>query len=110
MASSIPNQLIWRVALGVALSVPLACGEEENPEPSSTFTTGPGSSSSGNQGGGNDGGGGVGGNCEGPNGCFDCPPTQNVHFLNACTDAQCAFFDNEARLPLYEGPDLPPIP
>jgi hypothetical protein len=58
------------------------------------------------------GGGGTGGapNCDGPNGCYSCKPTVDVQFLNACTNAQCSPFDNVARLPLYNGGNLPPVP
>jgi hypothetical protein len=30
--------------------------------------------------------------------------------LNACTDSQCSHFDNVARLPNYNGGNLPPLP
>jgi hypothetical protein len=49
-------------------------------------------------------------NCDGPNGCFACAPQANKEFLNACTNAQCSPFDNVARLPLYNGGNLPPVP
>jgi hypothetical protein len=43
-------------------------------------------------------------------GCFACEPSSLVDFLNACTEGQCAPFDN-GRLPLYEpGKPLPVIP
>lgn len=48
--------------------------------------------------------------CVGNDGCFACEPTTEPEILEACTDAQCEPFDNEARLPLYEGSDLPPLP
>ncbi|HVJ94024.1 MAG TPA: hypothetical protein VM580_29745 [Labilithrix sp.] len=49
--------------------------------------------------------------CTSPEGCFSCEPVNLVDFLNACTDDQCAPFDNVARLPLYEpGKPLPPVP
>lgn len=49
--------------------------------------------------------------CEGPNGCFDCPPTRPVEVLNACTDATCEPFANKERLPLLgEDGTLPPLP
>jgi hypothetical protein len=114
-----------------------ACSDNGNPQPNPHFTTssGPGSggattttsASSANTGGasgtaggttGNTGGaggsdagtGGSGGNCDGPAGCYDCPPHTNSQFLNQCTNAQCAAFDNAARLPLYNGGNLPPVP
>ncbi|NUP07293.1 MAG: hypothetical protein HOW73_14660 [Polyangiaceae bacterium] len=95
-----------------------ACGDDTNQNPTSTFTTstgggtsdGGGGQGAGGNGGAPEGGNGAGGNCEGPDGCFACEPTKNEHFLNACTEAQCSPFDNEARLPLYNGGDLPPVP
>lgn len=50
-------------------------------------------------------------NCDGPDGCYACPPTTQDQFLNACTDAASAVFDNEARLPLLNADgSLPPLP
>jgi len=43
-------------------------------------------------------------------GCFQCAPVQLEDFLNACTDATCVAFDNAARLPLFTGGSLPPLP
>lgn len=43
-------------------------------------------------------------------GCFQCTPTTDEDFLNACTDGTCVAFDNAARLPLYNGGNLPPLP
>jgi hypothetical protein len=106
---------IAALTIGLFSSV-AACDDSENPTPtSSTFTTstGPGAGGNGGNGGSGDGGnagGGTGGDCTSAEGCWDCAPTQNVHFLNACTDAACSPFDNVARLPLYNGGDLPPIP
>jgi hypothetical protein len=53
-----------------------------------------------------------GGECEGPDGCYDCPPTQHVHVINACTDASCEPFPNtKERLPLLnDDGSLPPLP
>ena len=50
--------------------------------------------------------------CAGAEGCFDCPPTEPAHLLNACTDATCAPFLNTAeRLPLLKADGgLPPLP
>jgi hypothetical protein len=53
---------------------------------------------------------GAGGNCQGENGCYACPPTTLEHYLNRCTGAQCVPFDDAARLPLYNGGNLPPVP
>lgn len=106
-----PAALAGLLALGLA-----ACGDDSgNPSPttgSGTFTTtGTGqTTSTGGGGGGGDGGGGQGGGCTGEDGCFACEPTENDHFLDACTDSQCAPFDNEERLPLYDGGELPPVP
>ena len=107
------------VALAAAGFAMPACGGGGNPTPPTTSSSGSGttSSSSGGGDGGAGGGttsstGGTGGapNCDGPNGCFSCPPTKNVEFLNACTDAQCSPFDDKARLPLYNNGNLPPVP
>lgn len=50
--------------------------------------------------------------CEGPNGCFDCPPTKPAELLNACSDATCEPFSNtQERLPLLnDDGSLPPLP
>lgn len=49
--------------------------------------------------------------CDGPGGCYACPPTTQDQFLNACTDAAFAVFDNAARLPLLNADgSLPPLP
>lgn len=48
--------------------------------------------------------------CEETSGCWSCPPSEPLHFLNQCTSSDCAAFDNEERLPLYTGPTLPPLP
>lgn len=50
--------------------------------------------------------------CEGPNGCFDCPPSKPLEVLNACTDATCEPFPNtKKRLPLLKDDGtLPPLP
>jgi hypothetical protein len=116
------------LALLASMAGYTACDSTNNPEPNPHLTTssGPGggpASSTGTDGTGGFGGGGAtgtggagggagggGGNCDGPNGCYDCPPHSNDQFLNHCTTAQCAPFDNEARLPLYNGGNLPPLP
>ncbi len=102
-----------------------ACSSESNPKPPDTeFTTSSSTTTSatgtGGAGGGGTssssatgtGGGGTGGaaNCDGPNGCYSCPPKTGSQFLNACTSAQCSPFNNVARLPLYNNGNLPPIP
>ena len=48
-----------------------------------------------------------------PPNCFQqnvCEPTEDVDFLNGCTDGQCIAFDNAARLPLYNNGTLPALP
>jgi hypothetical protein len=42
-------------------------------------------------------------------GCWNCAPQTNVEFLNQCAPAgvTCAPFDNNARLPGYDGGPLP---
>ncbi len=51
------------------------------------------------------------GSCEGDGGCFACTPTSSVQFLNRCTTASCARFDNAARLTrLNADGGLPPLP
>jgi hypothetical protein len=106
-----------------------ACGDSGNPQPNPGFTsssgTGGGASSTagpgggsvggggqgGNAGGGGNGnGGGTGGDCSGQSNCYSCTPHDTDQFLNHCTDAQCAPFDNVTRLPLYNGGNLPPVP
>ena len=48
--------------------------------------------------------------CSGADACYACSPATTIEFLNACTSAQCLPFDNTARLPLYNGGNLPPLP
>lgn len=57
-----------------------------------------------------EGGAGDGGSCRGADNCYSCEPTESSHFLDRCTDGRCARFDNAARLPLYNGGVLPPLP
>jgi hypothetical protein len=111
-------------ALGVIVASTIAffgaCSDNTNPEPNPNLTTssssgGDGGSGVGGAGAGGDGtGGGAGGQggagCLGPNDCWLCTPTNDGQFLNHCTDAQCSFFDDAARLPLYNGGNLPPLP
>jgi hypothetical protein len=49
--------------------------------------------------------------CTTPEGCFRCPPRNELELLNQCNDRSSAVFDNRARLPLLR-PDgsLPPLP
>jgi hypothetical protein len=45
--------------------------------------------------------------------CFlqtTCVPEDDVDFLNGCTDGQCIPYDNPARLPRFNGGNLPPLP
>lgn len=60
-------------------------------------------------GGGTGGTGGAGGTGGGEGGCFSGEPVKNEDFLNACTNAECAPFDNCARLGLCAGDSLPPL-
>jgi hypothetical protein len=82
-----------------------------------TSTTGGSSGASGSNQGGSSGRGGSGGTGndggtgneggEGPDGCVR-NPTAPEDFLNRCTDSRCAPFDNETRIPGFDGtlPDL----
>ena len=119
-------------ALFVVAGVIAACSSESNPKPpdneftTSSGTTSTSASGTGGAGGGatassgsststatGTGGGGTGGvppNCDGPSGCYSCPPKTGNQFLNACTNSQCSPFDNVARLPLYNNGNLPAIP
>jgi hypothetical protein len=110
------------VLVGAALGF-AACGDSGNPEPNPSLTTssGPGggvvlpTGSGGNGQGGTAGhgqggsGGGTGGDCTGAANCYNCAPKKPDQFLNHCTDATCAPFDDVARLPRYNGGNLPPI-
>ena len=50
-------------------------------------------------------------NCAGPNGCYACPPSTLLQFLNQCNTLSSASFDNKARLPLLNADgSLPPLP
>ncbi len=51
--------------------------------------------------------------CDGPDGCFDCPEGKTELYLlvNACTDSSCSPFNNKTRLPkLNNDGSLPPLP
>jgi hypothetical protein len=54
----------------------------------------------------------TGDECQGPDGCFACEPTNATELSNACTDASCEPFANTPeRLPLLERDgSLPPLP
>lgn len=50
-------------------------------------------------------------NCDGSGGCYACPPTTTLQFLNQCNTLSSAPFDNKARLPLLNADgSLPPLP
>jgi hypothetical protein len=57
-----------------------------------------------------EGGAGGAGSCqpEGELDCYPCAPATNEQFLNQCSDAECAPFDNAERIPGFDGtlPDL----
>jgi hypothetical protein len=43
--------------------------------------------------------------------CFSCKPSKTLEFENACTNAECAPFDDKKRLTkLTEDGGLPPLP
>lgn len=79
----------------------LACGERIRPAP----TADAGSDASlpvdaGSDAGDlTDAGSDAGDPCLGTAACWQCPPTTNVQFLNRCTEAECAPFDNATRIP-----------
>lgn len=100
------TSVLLSIAASVALAV--ACSSSEEAAPTRTIMPAPV---------GTDGGGSADAtpeadpSCTTATGCFSCEPTSLAEFLNACTEGQCAPFDNVARLPLYEpGKPLPPIP
>lgn len=80
--------------------------------------SGPGQGGTSNNGGTNAGGsgGGSGGDTQactqppGQHGCSNCPPTDNLGFLNHCTTGYCSPFNNAERLPRYNNGNLPPLP
>ena len=91
------------VSLGTCIVLAVACGSSEEVAPTRTITPA-GVADSGSD-------SSVDPSCTSPAGCFSCKPASLTDFLNACTDGQCAPFDNVARLPLYEpGKALPPVP
>ncbi|HVH43825.1 MAG TPA: hypothetical protein VM925_15840 [Labilithrix sp.] len=95
------------VSLGACVVLAVACSSSEEATPTRTITPAP----VGNDSGASDASvAEVDPSCTSA-GCFSCEPTALVDFLNACTEGQCAPFDNAARLPLYEpGKPLPPVP
>ena len=115
---------LFAVLFSASAIVIAACSSESNPKPpDTTFTTSSGATTSATGTGGESGSstsstsatgtGGTGGEppeCNGPNGCFACPPKTGTQLLNACTSSQCSPFDNVARLPLYNNGTLPPLP
>jgi hypothetical protein len=116
---TISRSMVWVVGALASAFIMIACGPSNNNPTPPTFTTGSGGSAGeggqGGAGGGSggaagNGGGGGGANCDGPSGCYACPPKSTDQFLNACTNAQCSAFDNVARLPLYNSGNLPPLP
>jgi hypothetical protein len=44
----------------------------------------------------------------GEHGCFKCPKT-TAEYHNQCTSSSCSPFDNEARLPRFDGYPLPAL-
>lgn len=115
---------LFAILVSAGATAFVACSSESNPTPpDTTFTTSASTTTSATGTGGAGGGstssssatgtGGAGGappECNGPNGCYACPPKTGNQFLNACTSSQCSPFDDVARLPLYNGGNLPPIP
>lgn len=93
--------------------IAIACSNTVGLAPSRTVIEA-GTSTSGSSGGAGDGGdvdANVDPSCLSGEGCFTCEPTRSIDLLNACTDGQCAPFDNAARLPLYAANQpLPPVP
>ena len=101
---------VMAAILGGTAAHAAACSSTGNPEPPVFSATTSGTGGAGQGGAGQGGAGGVDPACVGEDGCYACDPTNDPEFLNACTEAQCSAFDNEARLPLYNGGDLPPVP
>lgn len=117
---------LWAAASIAGATLFAACSSDDNEAPSGPSTFDPPGAGSGGAGGasgsagtggqagagGNGGTGGVAPNCVGTDGCFSasCTPQTTADFLNRCTDASCAPFDNVARLPLFNGGSLPPLP
>ena len=84
----------------------VACSSSDEAAPTRTVVPAPVGSS-----GGLDAASDVDPGCLSAAGCFTCEPVNLPDFLNACSEGQCAPFDNVARLPLFEqGKPLPPVP
>jgi len=95
-------------ALGACVVLAIACSSSEEATPTRSITPAPVGSDAGPV---VEGGSDADPSCTTATGCFSCEPTTLVEFLNTCTEGQCAPFDNQARLPLYEpGKPLPAIP
>ncbi len=96
--SARPLSLAVTIAGCVALAV--ACSSSEEAAPTRPLSPSPSPSPVGDA-----------GDPDASNACFEGDPINLGDFLDACTDGQCAPFDNTARLPLYEsGKPLPPAP
>jgi hypothetical protein len=94
-----------RVALVLGLLLALggvACGDDDEVEPTDEAVAGKKSASGAGK------GGSAGSDDEAA--CV-AKPTKSADFAKRCTDSQCEPFDNEERLPLYEkGKPLPEVP
>jgi hypothetical protein len=102
---------------GVGGSSNPGSGGTANPGTGGTANPGTGGSNPGTGGANSTGGAagaagaaGSGGNCTGTDGCYSCTPTTNDQFLNACTTADCAPFDNSTLSMLGPSGQLPPLP
>lgn len=97
------------LAASAALVTVVACSSSNEEQPTTVApipTTQP-TADAGPQ---RDAGPETGAECLGAEGCFKCEVENLEQALNACTESQCAPFDNAARLPLYNGGSLPPVP
>lgn len=100
------------LALSLVPAVMAACSSSEEASPNRPITPAPVGSTGSSSGssGAADAAPEADPSCTTAAGCFSCEPTTLTEFYNACTEGQCAPFDN-ARLPLYEpGKPLPPVP
>lgn len=48
--------------------------------------------------------------CQGPNGCYACPPTTETEIVSQCTDSLCVPFDNSRVTLLGADGRLRPLP
>jgi hypothetical protein len=74
-----------------------------------TETGGSGGAAGGNEpGSGGEAGGAENCDPQGEYDCYPCAPKTNEQYLNQCSDAECAPFDNAERIPGFDGtlPDL----